>query len=222
VFLCSGIPTQLTIGAALAAVGITPTDVSGELSRTFVVALSLIDTALLVGLMTVLLREHGERPTDVWFGAGPSGREVRLGLLSVPPLVLGVGLLLNGLRWAAPQLQNVPTNPLEALADTLPSAVVLGLVAIVAGGVREELQRGFLLHRVERYLGGSTLGVIVLSAAFGLGHYVQGWDAVITTGVMGLFWAVMYVRRRSSLAPLVSHSAFNALEVVRVAVMGPT
>ena len=60
----------------------------------------------------------------------------------------------------------------------------------------------------------------MLSVAFGLGHIVQGWDAVITTGLLGAFWAVLYLRRRSSVAPLVSHAGFNALEVLRVAIVG--
>ena len=78
---------------------------------------------------------------------------------------------------------------------------MLGAIAILAGGVREELQRAFLLQRFEQHLGGLTLGVIVLSIAFGLGHFPQGWDAVIATGLLGAFWAVVYLRRRSSDRP---------------------
>ena len=91
----------------------------------------------------------------------------------------------------------------------------------MAGGLREELQRAFLLQRFERHLGGATLGVLVLSTAFGLGHLMQGWDAVITTGTLGAFWAIVYLRRRSSVAPVVSHAGFNSLEILRVALVGP-
>ena len=94
------------------------------------------------------------------------------------------------------------------------------MVAIFAGGVREELQRAFLLRRFEQHLGGAVVGVVVLSVAFGLGHIVQGWDAVVTTGLLGAFWAVLYLRRRSAVAPLVSHAGFNTLEVLRVAIWG--
>ena len=62
--------------------------------------------------------------------------------------------------------------------------------------------------------------ISVLSAAFGLGHYAQGWDAAITTGVLGAFWAIVYLWRRSSVAPVVSHAGFNTLEIVRVATLG--
>jgi membrane protease YdiL (CAAX protease family) len=78
----------------------------------------------------------------------------------------------------------------------------------------------FLLRRFEQYLGGPAIGVLVLSIAFGLGHYTQGWDAVIATGLLGAFWAVVYLRRRSSIAPIVSHAGFNSLEVLNVALRG--
>ena len=56
--------------------------------------------------------------------------------------------------------------------------------------------------------------------AFGLGHWVQGLDAVVTTGTLGAFWAIVYLRRRSSVAPIVSHAGFNSLEILRVAATG--
>ena len=44
---------------------------------------------------------------------------------------------------------------------------------------------------------------------------------MIATGLLGALWAVVYLRRRSSVAPIVSHAGFNSLEVrPRVAVTG--
>ena len=43
------------------------------------------------------------------------------------------------------------------------------------------------------------MGVAVLSVGFGVGHYNQGWDAVVTTGALGLLWAVMYLRAAAAL-----------------------
>ena len=63
--------------------------------------------------------------------------------------------------------------------------IVVRLVVVVAGGVREEIQRAFLLRRFEVWLGGSTVGIIVTSVAFGAGHVLQGYDAAIVTGLLG-------------------------------------
>jgi membrane protease YdiL (CAAX protease family) len=220
ILLCSSIPTQLAIGALLRAVGVRSADAAGHLSLTFVVALSLIDTALLIVMMILLMHAHGESARRTWMGSRSLLREAFVGLGTVPLVFVGVGLLLNAIRLAAPSLHNVETNPLEQLASTPGQAALFSLVAILAGGVREELQRAFMLRRFEQYLGGATIGVWVLSAAFGLGHAMQGWDAVITTAALGAFWAWMYLQRRSSIGPIVSHAGFNSLEILRVAIIG--
>lgn len=221
VLLCSSLPTQILIAWILGALGVAPTAADNRLSLTFVVALSLGDSALLIALMVVLAQAHGDSPWRLWRGYRPVVGEIVLGLLLVPVAVLLVGALIGTLREFAPWLHNVPENPLEALATGGPVAAALfGVVAIVAGGIREELQRAFLLQRFERHLGGATVGVVVLSTAFGLGHVMQGWDAVIATGTLGAFWAVLYLRRRSSIAPIISHAGFNSIEVLRVAIWG--
>jgi membrane protease YdiL (CAAX protease family) len=222
VLLCSSLPTQILIAFILGAFGIAPRTADDQLSLTFVLVLSLADTVLLIALMVVFTRAHGDSPWLLWRGHRPVFGEVVRGLWLVPVAVLMVGVLIGSIREFAPWLHNVPENPLEALATGGPTAAAMfAIVAIVAGGLREELQRAFLLQRFERHLGGATVGVIVLSTAFGLGHVMQGWDAVIATGTLGAFWAIVYLRRRSSIAPIVSHAGFNSIEVLRVAIGGP-
>jgi membrane protease YdiL (CAAX protease family) len=220
ILLCSSIPTQLAIGALLRLAGIASTDAGGHLSLTFVLTLSLTDTALLILMMIFFMHGHGESARAIWFGTGHGLREALVGLATVPLVFVGVGIVLNALRLFAPSLHNVENNPLEHLAATPGQAAAFSLVAIFAGGVREELQRAFMLRRFEQCLGGATLGVWVLSIAFGLGHVMQGWDAVVTTATLGAFWAWMYLQRRSSVAPIVSHAGFNSVEILRVALIG--
>lgn len=220
IVLCCGVPTQTLIGAVLLLAGWNAEDPAGRMSLAYVLTLSLADTLVLVALMVALTRAHGESATDLWLGARRVRYEVVIGLLLVPVVFLGVVMLLNILRLSAPWLHNVPENPLEQLAATAADAAMFALVAIVAGGVREELQRAFLLRRFERHLGGGAVGVIVLSLAFGAAHTMQGWDVAIITGSLGAFWAIVYLRRRSSVAPIVSHAGFNTLEILRVATLG--
>jgi len=220
VLLCSSLPTQFLIAGILGALGMAP-QIGGQLSLTFVLALSLTDTVALIVLMVALERAHGKSPWLLWRGRRRLTGELALGFLLVPVAVLMVGVLIGSIRTFAPWLHNVPENPLETLATGGPAgAALFGVVAIVAGGLREELQRAFLLKRFERHLGGASFGVLVLSVAFGLGHALQGWDAAIATGTLGAFWAVVYLRRRSSVAPIVSHAGFNSIEVLRVAMGG--
>ena len=65
---------------------------------------------------------------------------------------------------------------------------------MIAGGVREEVQRGFILHRFGQYLGGAGWGIAIYSVFFGLGHIEQGLDAMIATGLLGVAWGLLYRR----------------------------
>jgi membrane protease YdiL (CAAX protease family) len=218
ILLCSGVPSQVVIANLIVLAGVPPPAEHPTLA--FIAAVLLLDTIVVVTLMVLLTRARGQSIRAVWLGPRPWTREAMLGIVLVP-VVFGIVIaLLTVLRQAAPGLHSVPVNPLEQLArQGLYQSVLFGFVAIVGGGVREELQRAFMLQRFEEHLGGGGLGVVVLSVAFGLGHVDQGWDAVVTTGFIGAFWAVLYRRRRSTIAPMVSHAGFNGLEVLRAALL---
>ena len=218
VFLCSGFPTQLALAATLTSVGYRAYGPDGRLQIGFVVGLSLLDAVLLIGLILFFLRAQGERPRDVLLGPRPVRGEVAYGVpLAFVALAAGIGLLL-AIQYLAPSLRSVPLNPLEALLSRPRDAWLFAVVVLVAGGVREEIQRAFLLHRFEIWLGGSRVGVAVTSVVFGAGHLIQGHDAAIVTGVLGAMWAVLYLRRRSVVAPIVSHAGFNLLQILQFVV----
>jgi membrane protease YdiL (CAAX protease family) len=221
VLLCSSWPTQIVIANLLAVAGLEPRMANGQLSPPFAFALLVIDTIVLISLMVVLTRARRESVREMWLGNRPLAREAAIGLALVPVVFLLVGVLLSALMRLVPGLHNVKENPIEQLGAGGPQdAAMLGLIAVLAGGVREEFQRAFLLRRFEQHLGGPIVGVVVLSIAFGLGHSPQGWDAAVATGLLGAIWAIVYLRRRSTVAPIVSHAGFNLLGVVRVALTG--
>ena len=212
VLLCSGFPTQLLIGGLLVGLGVRVTS-ADALPFRFVVAVSLLDTLAVVCLVVLFLRLRGEDASRVLLGAGSIWREVRRGIAYQPlvfVLVIAMGSLVQAL---APWMHNVPENPLQAMLTSPWRVGIFALVVVLAGGVREEVQRGFILHRFEGDLGGAHLGLILFSIAFGLGHLTQGLDAALITGMLGLLWGLMYLRRRSVVAPAISHSLFNLIEI---------
>jgi membrane protease YdiL (CAAX protease family) len=212
VVLCSGFPTQLGLGGIAMLVGVPAMSRSGGLTLEFVTFVSAADTALLMAMIVWFLRMRGESLREVLVGPRP-GREVSLGLLLSPAVVLFMGLGMWWLRRVIPGLPTVPENPFSQLAQSPAGAATVLLVAIVAGGLREEVQRGFLLHRFDD-LGGRASGLVVTSLAFGLGHVVQGWDAVIVTGLLGALWGALYIVRRSVVAAVVSHALANGVQVL--------
>ena len=213
VTLCSGYPTQLLLIAVLAVMGLTAIDESGTLSLSYIFLLSMTDTVLLLCLIFYFLRQHREHPAEIFFGNRPHRPELRLGLVLTPVVIV---LALGGvslLQYLWPALRNVPENPFASLLSSPWRVAVFAVVAVVAGGVREELQRAFVLRRFECHLGGSAVGLVVFSLAFGLGHAIQGWDAAVVTGLLGAVWGVVYLVRRSVVSTIVSHSGFNMIEI---------
>jgi membrane protease YdiL (CAAX protease family) len=220
VLICSDYPTQAALGATFVALGYGPTTASGGLNVGFVVALSLLDTALLLGLILFFMYAHGERPRDVFIGHRKIAPEAVHGLpLVIAAIVIGV-VILGTIQKVFPSLHTVEHNPLQDLIQTPRDIWLFAVVVIVAGGIREELQRAFLLHRFEVWLGGPAVGLVVTSVSFGAGHIIQGADAAIATGALGAFWGVVYLRRRSVVAPVVSHSGFNLLQIVQFVLTG--
>jgi membrane protease YdiL (CAAX protease family) len=220
VALCSGFPTQLVLFAVMYSLGMRLTTAAdGPWSPAFVSTLSLLDTALVVGLVFFFLRASGEHPRDVLLGYRRVWKEVIAGIALLPLVFIVALLILALILTLAPQLHNVSHNPVEDMLQNRRDAVIFGIVAMIAGGVREEIQRGFILHRFSQYLGGGVLGVAVYSAVFGLGHLDQGRDASIAVATLGAIWGTIYLTRRSIIAPMVSHAGFNLAQLVKFLVM---
>jgi uncharacterized protein len=215
VLLCSGFPTQLLLIGLLSVAGLPIRDDGGLLSSPFIFVLSLLDTVLVVGLVLLFLRARGESPRAVLLGTRHVLREAWLGVLLIPVIFVGVVVILMLIITIVPSLHNVPRNPLEDLLRTRGDAVIFGFVVMIAGGVREEVQRGFILHRFQQFLGGAVTGIVVFSVMFGAGHIEQGWDAAIATAALGASWGIVYLVRRSIVAPMVSHAGFNLAQLAK-------
>ncbi|OLE85640.1 MAG: hypothetical protein AUF76_00240 [Acidobacteria bacterium 13_1_20CM_2_65_9] len=193
VLICSDYPTQLALGATFGALGYGPFVAHGGLRVSYVVGISLADSALLIGLVLLFLYAHGERPRDVIVGHRSIAGEVVRG---IPLILAAIGIaivVLLAIQKVAPSLHTVEKNPLQSLLTSPRDAWLFALVVLVAGHV----------------------GVIVTSIAFGAGHLLQGVDAAIATGLLGAFWGVVYLRRRSAVAPMVSHAGFDLIQIVQ-------
>jgi membrane protease YdiL (CAAX protease family) len=213
----SGVPTQAAITGALLLAQLPMMD-GTRLSLMFFATLSLLDTLLVIWLIGRFLSRNREVPADVFLGHRPIAGEVLKGIALVPVVFVAVGALVLTIRSIAPWMHTVEHNPLEDFLSTPAHAAVFLVVVVIAGGVREELQRAFILHRFEQHLGGAAVGLAVFSVIFGLLHLTQGVDVAIAIGTLGLAWGLFYVRRRSAVLPMTNHASFNALQVVQVVV----
>jgi membrane protease YdiL (CAAX protease family) len=223
VILISGIPTQIVVFVVfIIGLGWSPIDGNLEefwrriLSLEFVATTMFVDTALIALLIRLFLELSGEDSRAVFIGNVRPIREVLRGLALVPVILVGTGLLVLAIRTVFPSLHNVQESPIQAYMRTPFEAGIFLVVVVLGGGIKEELQRAFVLHRFDQALGGIRLGLVLFSIMFSVLHYDQGWDVALAIGTLGLFWGVMYMRRRSAVMNMVSHAGFNAANVAQV------
>jgi len=135
-------------------------------------------------------------------------REFALGLAIVPLLFLGTFVMGLIFKSFFPDLVT-RENPLLALIRT-PLDVFLFLIgSLFVGGLKEEVQRAFVLIRFEKSLGGIWLGLVLWSGFFGLGHSIQGVDNALAAGFLGLVFGLLYIWRRNLTAVIVAHALFD-------------
>jgi membrane protease YdiL (CAAX protease family) len=148
--------------------------------------------------------------------------EIVRGLLLVPVVAIVMTLLINAIRAVFPALQTVDKNPLTQYMGTPLEASVFIVVVIIGAGIKEELQRAFILHRFEQRLGGIRVGLVFFSLLFAVLHVPQGLDAALAIGLLGVFWGVLYIRRQSAVMSITNHAGFDALQVALGHLFGST
>lgn len=211
--LCTSYPTQVVAAALLALAGRGPHSPDGRLDPHFVIAVSVLDALLVLMLVAAFLWRRGESFRELCLGSAPVWREAVLGVSLVVPITLGVAAIVLGARALWPSLHNVPVNPLAAIMADPQLVILFAVVVVLAGGVREEIQRAFQLHRLTPVVMRPGLAVLVTSIAFGLGHTVQGRDVALATFALGAVWGTLWLRRRSLVAAAVCHALFNLGQV---------
>jgi membrane protease YdiL (CAAX protease family) len=158
----------------------------------------------LVCLVLYFLWRNGEPVVRI--GWTPRGwfREILLGMLLFVPMFLGSAIIGTGLT------QIGFTSPKTPLPSLVPGRSIgqyaLAFILVMIVAVAEEtIFRGYFILRLKG-VSGSTFAAVLLSAViFSFGHGYEGSAGVVTVGIMGAAFALVYVWRRSLVAPIVMH-----------------
>ncbi len=114
----------------------------------------------------------------------------------------------------------IEKNPLTETIQTPQHLILFIISALIAGGIKEELQRAFILNRFRRYLGGAWLGLVLWSLAFGAAHYLQGAQGITIAALYGLVFGIIYLITGSLIAPIVAHGAYDTLALLAYWLIG--
>ena len=88
------------------------------------------------------------------------------------------------------------------------------IAGIVAGGIKEELQRAFILRRFSHHLGGAGIGLVTWSLVFGAGHYSQGVQGMCAASILGFIFGILYLIRGNLILPITAHAVYNTLTLL--------
>jgi len=189
-------------------------DQSGLLADIRVLAgFLLLEAAVTFGLLYLVMKAHGEKLRDFGLSWQHWRSDVLLGL-AIVPILFGVNGVINVIfRSYLPQLFQ-EHNPLAELVRTPQDLTIFVGTALIAGGIKEELQRAFILRRFQSFLGGANLGLIVWSVVFAVGHTIQGWQGVVIAGIYGMVFGVLYLARGTLIAPMVAHGVYDAVALL--------
>ncbi len=173
-----------------------------------VVRYLLLESWITLVLLFAVLRAHCETMRDLGWRTRRWLSDATIGVALVPVLFFLSGAVNLCFRSWLPKYY-VDRNPLTDIIRTPHDLALFLLVALIAGGIKEELQRAFILIRFREHLGGAGVGLLVWSLAFGAGHYVQGLQGIVAATVFGFLFGLLYLARGSLIAPIVAHSLYD-------------
>jgi membrane protease YdiL (CAAX protease family) len=169
----------------------------------------LLEAAMTLLLLSFLLRAGHETLADIGMHWHKWRSDALIGIALVPVLFLTGATVTLTFRVFLPS-QLMERNPLMDTIQTPRDLALFLLSALLAGGIKEEFQRAFILNRFSRYLGGSGLGLVVWSIAFGVGHYLQGVQGMVTATLFGILLGAAYFARGGLVTPIVAHALYDS------------
>jgi membrane protease YdiL (CAAX protease family) len=112
----------------------------------------------------------------------------------------------------------VPKGPVSSLFSpkSAPQYVLATVLVVVVAIAEETIFRGYLLLRLRQIVGSSTVPVLLSAAIFSLGHGYEGTAGVATIAAMGIMLAVIYLWRKSLIAPIVMHFMQDFIGIIIV------
>ena len=191
----------------------------GTMSFVLVAISTILRDLALVSLILFFLWRNGESVKALGWTFKHGWREVVLGIGLFIPLTFGAAWLEQLLQLAGFSAPATPQPSFLTAADT--AQFILAFVLVVVVAVAEEtIFRGYLILRFGAITASRTVAILVSAVIFSLGHGYEGTSGVITVGMLGLVFALVYVWRKSLVAPVVMHFLQDFIGIILLPLLG--
>ncbi|MCL5097854.1 MAG: CPBP family intramembrane metalloprotease [Candidatus Omnitrophica bacterium] len=176
---------------------------------------SIVSDLSLLCLVLYLVWRNGESFRRIGWTRTKWGGEIGWGMVLFLPAVIGANALEQALRALG---LSAPSKLPSFLSATGVGGIILACVLVVVVAVVEEtVFRGYLILRIRTVTRRTSLAVVLSSVVFSLGHGYEGTAGVISVFVLGVVFALIYVWRKSLIAPMVMHFLTDFTSIVLVA-----
>lgn len=193
----------------------------GSLSFALTAVVTILRDLALVSLLLFFIWRDGEPVSAIGWKAESISRELALGAaLFVPMFFASSALdgLLHSVGFSAPSTPIPAFAREKGAAETLLAALMVVVVALS----EETIFRGYMILRLRAITSSSAAAVVLSAAIFSLGHGYEGTAGVLTTGFMGVVFALVYLWRGSLTAPIMMHFLQDFLAIVLLPLLGQT
>ncbi len=187
----------------------------GRLSFLLVSIATILRDLSLLGLILFFIWRNHEPITAIGWTARNVWKETSIGIALFIPLFFTASVLESTLHKAG---LSAPSTPLPALVSErgITEFVLAFLMVIVVAVVEETIFRGYLMLRIKEVTSSPAAAVLLSAVIFSLGHGYEGTASVVTIGIMGAFFALIYQWRRSLTAPVVMHFLQDFIGIVLI------
>jgi membrane protease YdiL (CAAX protease family) len=212
VLLISGLVSGLIASVPMALFRIKDTDALVK-NADFLSGYLLLESAITFLILAALMKLHRESPNSLGLRWKDWKLNLVIGLALVPCLFLINGVVALLFRSYLPRFYSERNPLLENLHTPLQLALFV-FSALVAGGIKEEMQRAFILNRFRNYLGGAWIGLLLWSLVFGAGHYAQGVQGMVIASLYGFLFGLIYLLSGSLIAPITAHAVYDTVAIL--------
>jgi membrane protease YdiL (CAAX protease family) len=185
----------------------------GSMSFMLTAVSTILRDIALVSLIVFFIWRNGE-PID-WIGWTfiNGWKDIALGLGLFIPFFVSTDLLERALQAGG---LSAPSTPLPSFlaAKGIAEFLLASLLVIVVAVAEETIFRGYLILRLKAVTQSPAAAAVLSAAIFSLGHGYEGSSGVVTVGVMGLVFALVYLWRQSLCAPMVMHFLLDFIGIV--------
>jgi membrane protease YdiL (CAAX protease family) len=190
-----------------------PSDSGGIGSFALTAVATILRDLSLIALIFFFFWRNAESVRGLGWTLRHLWRDVLLGIVLFVPMFFGANWLdslLTGIGFSSPSTQSSSLQPSLTGSEMVLASVLVVVVAIA----EETIFRGYLMNRFKAIAGSSLVSLLLSAFVFSLGHGYEGTAGVVTVGAMGLVFGLVFLWRKSLVAPMTMHFLQDFLAIV--------